>query len=89
MIHDKSDWLHAEGISHTVYALAEAGCWDERTWTLLKEKIESKDFDYEIVKNTRWDPTQFKTMTGSEHFFEAELSKFANDLFFQGNLYFP
>jgi len=42
-----------------VFALAEAGCWDERTWEMLKEKIESKDFDYQVVKSTRWDPTSF------------------------------
>ena len=41
---------------------------------MLKEKIESKDFDYQVVKSGRWDPTSFQTLTGKEHILEAEIN---------------
>ena len=51
---EKEQWIHAEGVAQSVYALTEAQIWDENTWKLLKEKIASTDFDCLVVKNDRW-----------------------------------
>lgn len=84
LVHAKKDWMSCEGISQTVFALAEAGCWDQNTWDMLKERIESKDFDYQVVKSSRWDPTAFVTLTGREHLLEAEINPFTRNLFYEG-----
>jgi hypothetical protein len=72
-----------EGISQVVHALEQSENWDDETWSVLKKKIAEKDFDYEVLKASRYSLAQFKTMSGSEHFFQRELSQFANRLFFK------
>ena len=69
LIKEKQDWLHGEGVAQTVYALQQAQVWEEETWNLLKAKIEDRDFNYTVVKQGRWSPTNFTTLSGSEHFF--------------------
>jgi len=69
LIKKKQDWLHGEGVAQTVYALQQAEIWDEETWSLLKAKIEDKNFDYTVVKQGRWDPRKFEHLSGSEHWF--------------------
>jgi hypothetical protein len=61
--------MHAEGVAHAVHALAAARIWDEPIWTLLKAKIAEKDFDYEVVRSARFDPTRYYKLQGKEHFF--------------------
>lgn len=51
---------------------------------MLKEKIEDKDFDYVIVKNSRWSAIQFETLSGAEHLLQAENDSFTNELFYSG-----
>jgi len=45
-----------------------------------------KEFAPILVKNERWSATQFTTTTGCEHFFESELSEFADALFFKDQM---
>jgi len=37
-----------------------------------------------MVKNTRWNPSKFTTLSGKEHFLESEINDFGRDLFFEG-----
>lgn len=69
LIHQKKQWLHAEGVAHAAHALASAKIWDEDVWKLIKQKISEKDFDYEVVRSARFDPIRYYKMKGSEHFF--------------------
>ena len=43
-----------EGISQIVYALEQSDNWDSETWSILKKKIAEKDFDYEVLKASRY-----------------------------------
>lgn len=35
----KMEYLHAEGVAHVVWALANAGIWDNEIWNELKTHI--------------------------------------------------
>ncbi len=78
----KADYLHSEGVAQAVYALSSAGVYDAEIWESLKKSILSKDFDYTVVKNEQWSATYYQTHNGGEHFFQGELTPFANSLFF-------
>lgn len=39
-----------------------------------------------MVKNTRWNPSKFTTLSGKEHFLESEINDFGRDLFFEDKL---
>lgn len=69
LINEKKQWMHAEGVAHTVHALSAAKIWDAEIWEILKSKIAEKDFDYEVIKSARFDPTRYYKMDGKEHFF--------------------
>ena len=84
LIIKKQDFLHAEGLAMTVYALSEAKVWDEAAWSMLKDNISKHDFNYQMVKNTRWNPSKFTTLSGKEHLMESEISEFGRHLFFEG-----
>ena len=86
LIHEKKDYLHGEGLTQAVYALEQAQNYDAETWALLKEKIEHKDFDYVVVKNSRFSALQFETLSGTEHLMQAHNDEFTNDLFFADKL---
>ena len=86
LLHEKKDYLHGEGLAQTVYALEQAQIYDTETWALLKEKIEHKDFDYVVVKNTRLSALDFETLSGSEHLMQAHNDEFTNDLFYADKL---
>ena len=86
----KAEHLHAEGVAQAVWALANAELTDDaKLWSTLKEHVLTKDFAPSFIKNERWSGTLFSTLSGSEHFFESELSEFADQLFYkdQINLY--
>jgi len=51
---------------------------------MLKEQISKHDFNYLMVKNTRWNPSKFTTLSGKEHLMESEISEFGRHLFFEG-----
>ena len=53
----------------TVHALTAGEIWDEDIWRMLKLKIAEKNFDYEVVKSARFDPTRYYKLAGTEHFF--------------------
>lgn len=59
LLHEKKDYLHGEGLAQTVYALEQSENYEPEIWALLKEKIEDKDFDYVVVKNSRLSVVQF------------------------------
>lgn len=59
ILKQKKDWLHAEGVSHTVHALTAAKNWDPEIWSTINDKISKKEFEYEIVKSARFDPTRY------------------------------
>ena len=46
----------------------------------------AKDFAPIIVKNERFSATLFSTVTNSDHFFQSELSDFADTLFFKDQM---
>lgn len=77
--------MHGEGIAMAIYGLAEAECWEPATWKMLAEQMKAHSYDYELVKQSAWDATQFKTLSGNEHLSEASLTEFGRDLFFKGN----
>ena len=45
-----------------------------------------KDFAPVFVKNERFSANLFSTVTNSEHFFQSELSEFADNLFFKDHV---
>ena len=69
LIHEKKQYLHAEGVALTVHALTAGQIWDEEIWSLLKEKIAEKNFNYEVVKSQRFDPTRYEKLEGNEHMY--------------------
>ena len=73
-------------MSQLVFALSESGNYDEQIWDILKKQISEKNFDYEVIKHARGKTTEFTTLSGKEHFFQAETTEFANKLFFQDKL---
>lgn len=86
LMHQKKDYLHGEGVAQAVYALEQSQNYDTETWALLKEKIEAKDFDYTIVKNSRWSNLQFETLSGTEHLLQGDNDEFTNELFYGDKL---
>ena len=66
--------------------MEQAQNYDAETWALLKEKIEHKDFDYEVVKNSRFSVLQFETLSGTEHLMQAHNDEFTNELFYADKL---
>jgi len=55
---------------------------------MLKEQINKHDFNYLMVKNTRWNPSKFTTLSGKEHLMESEISEFGRHLFFEGKHFY-
>lgn len=53
---------------------------------MLKEQITKHDFDYQVVKSSRWNPTKFTSLSGNEHLLESEISDLGRHLFFEGKL---
>lgn len=85
IIKQKAEYLHAEGLAQTIWALAHAGHFDDKAlWASLAKAAEGKDFNPLYVQNGRWTTAAFYTHGGAEHFFQSELNEFANQLFFQG-----
>lgn len=87
VLKEKIDYLHAEGVAQTIWALSNAEIYDKELWTKLAKLVEEKDFEAIFVKNERWTTSEYKTMSGNEHFFESELNDFSNKLFFQGKFH--
>ena len=75
LIHEKKQWIHAEGVALTVHALSAAKLYDPEIWNVLKEKIAEKDFDYEVVKSARIDPSKYVKQQANEHFFQADYNQ--------------
>ena len=69
VLREKIDYLHAEGVAQTIWALANAEIYDKELWTKLAKLVEEKDFEAIFVKNERYTASEFKTMNGNEHFF--------------------
>lgn len=66
------------------HGLAEAEAWHEKdAWAMLAQKATEKQFDYEFVQSSRWDPTSFKE-TGKEHWYETQIGELGKSLFFKG-----
>lgn len=83
----KVDNLHAEGVAQAIWALANAELTqDAALWGKLKELVISKDFAPVFVKNERFSATIFTSTTNSDHFFQSELSEFADTLFFKDQM---
>jgi hypothetical protein len=74
IIREKAEYLHAEGVSQTVWALSNAGVYDKDLWDILKKAILEKPFDYEYVKNSRWSAAFYIPQKGNEHFMQGELN---------------
>jgi hypothetical protein len=87
ILKNKAEYLHAEGLAHAVWGLANAEIYDKELWATLSRQIKEKDFNYKVIKNERWSVQQYAEMVGNEHFFEKEVNPFTNKLFFQGNIY--
>ena len=51
---------------------------------MLNDQISKHDFNYQMVTNTRWNPSKFTTLSGKEHLMEKEISDFGRHLFFEG-----
>ena len=83
LLKKKINYLHSEGVAHAIYALSNAQIWDEEAWSALKKLAVQKNFEVEYVSNSRWSIINFTKQTGGEHFFQNELTPFANQLFFQ------
>jgi hypothetical protein len=87
VIRNKAEYLHAEGVAQAVWALSNAEIVDDSAlWGKLKQLVVEKDFTPVIVKNERWSATLYQTTSGSEHFFQSELSEFADNLFFKDHI---
>ena len=78
MLKSKLDYLHAEGVATTAWALANAGIADQELWGGLKKLIMEKDFAYKVVANDRFSVHQYQELNGREHFFEGEVDGFTN-----------
>jgi hypothetical protein len=86
-LRNKIEYLHAEGVAQAVWALANAELVeDKQLWSQLSKLVQEKDFTPVFVKNERWSATLFSTHSGTEHFFEGELSDFADQLFFKDQI---
>lgn len=86
-IRNKVEYLHAEGVAQAIWALANAELVEDKTlWSQLSKLVQEKDFAPVFVKNERWSATLFTTHSGSEHFFQSELSDFAEALFFKDQI---
>eukprot|EP00350_Pseudokeronopsis_sp_OXSARD2_P013936 CAMPEP_0170540528 /NCGR_PEP_ID=MMETSP0211-20121228/518_1 /TAXON_ID=311385 /ORGANISM="Pseudokeronopsis sp., Strain OXSARD2" /LENGTH=242 /DNA_ID=CAMNT_0010842971 /DNA_START=106 /DNA_END=831 /DNA_ORIENTATION=- len=86
VLRNKIEFLHGDGVAHTVWALSKAQIWDTSIWEGLKKHIKEKNFNVQFVKNQRWSAGLFETHAGNEHFFEGEVNSFAHELFFQDKL---
>lgn len=80
---EKSDYLHAEGVAHAVWALSQAEVWDAAVWEILNKLALEKDFSWKTVKNPRWSVTLYAEHNNKEHFLQGELTEFASELFYQ------
>ena len=79
--------MHAEGVAQVIWALANAELTqDTALWGKLNELVVKKDFAPVFVKNERFSANLFSTVTNSEHFFQSELSEFADNLFFKDHV---
>lgn len=87
ILREKAEYLHAEGVAQAIWALANAELVEDVSlWGKLSKVVLEKDFSPIFVKNERWSATLFSTTTGCEHFFESELSDFADNLFFKDQM---
>lgn len=87
IIKQKAEYLHAEGVAQTAWALANAELVeDAELWATLKKLALEKQWTQVIVRNERYSASLFRTASKSEHFFQSELSEFADQLFFQDHL---
>lgn len=79
ILRNKAEYLHAEGVSQAVWALAHAELVeDKELWAKFASLVLSKDFSPVFVKNDRWSATYFSTHSNAEHFFQSELNEFAD-----------
>lgn len=60
--------------------------WDEEVWAILKEKIPTHEFDLPVVRNMRWSLGAYQKHNGSEHFFQKDLNRFGQSLFYKDSL---
>eukprot|EP00347_Sterkiella_histriomuscorum_P021881 403332438 len=86
LLKKKINYLHAEGVAQSMWALSNAQLWDEQAWSELKKLAAIKNFDYQFVNNSRWSVNNFLKQTGREHLFQNELNPITNQLFFQDKL---
>ena len=87
ILNSKSQYLHAEGICQAVYGLAEAEIHDAETWNTLQAAIQEHDFDYQIVSNVQWNPSQFVRVLIDAHDHEEEFGEFCDSLFYKSKFY--
>ena len=79
IIRAKAENFHAEGVAQAIWALANAELVEDKAlWSTLSQLAQSKDFTPLIIKNGRWTTAAFYTHGGAEHFFQSELSEFAD-----------
>ena len=70
-----------------MWALANAELTqDKELWSTLKNLVLTKDFASTVVSNVRWSASNFQLQSGCEHFFQSELSEFAESLFFKDHI---
>lgn len=87
ILRNKVDNLHAEGVAQAIWALSNAGLTqDSALWGKLKDLVMKKDFAPVFVKNERFSATLFTTVSTGDHFFQSELSDFADTLFFKDQM---
>jgi hypothetical protein len=55
IIREKGEYLHAEGVSQAIWALANAELVEDAAlWSTLKKLVLTKDFAPVFIKNERW-----------------------------------
>ena len=87
IIRAKVENLHAEGVSQAIWALSNAELTqDAELWGKLRDLVLKKDFAPIFVKNERFSATLFTTVSNADHFFQSELSDFADNLFFKDQM---
>ena len=85
VLKSKAEYLHAEGVCQAVHGLQAAGVYDEDVWAVLKQAIADKNFNIEYVKNDRYSLDWF-TLSGTEHYNQADVNAFTNELFFEDKI---
>ncbi|CDW84360.1 UNKNOWN [Stylonychia lemnae] len=88
VLRQKIQHIHAEGVSQSVWALANAQIWDEQLWGSLKQLAIEKTFDYQVVKNERWSATHFQTPSTLDHMYQSAYNSQTNQMFFGDKLNF-